>query len=135
MTPESKLWYRNLKTSPLSPPSYIFGIVWPILYALMFISALKIWNSKQCSKDFICTPIAIFIVHLFFNFIWTTLFFKWNRPVLSLIDIILLVVFVAIIIKKFYDIDKYAAYLLIPYLIWLIFASYLNLYIVLHNKI
>ena len=133
MNPGSKLWYRNIKSSPLSPPSYVFGIVWPILYFLMFLSALRIWQTKQCINTFLCTPLVLFGVHLIFNFSWTTLFFSWKRPDLALADILIILGLLIVIIKRFYALDKYAAYLLYPYFAWLVFAAYLNAYIVLNN--
>ena len=128
---DNKLWYNSLKRSPLSPPDYVFGIVWPILYALMFIALFLVWTNKKCFPY--CSPITFFAVHFFFNTIWTTIFFKWQMPKLALLDLTLVLGLVAVSYGHFYKIRKTAAYLLIPYLAWLCFAFYLNLYVAIYN--
>ena len=124
-------WYTNLKKSPLSPPSWMFSVVWPILYTLMFIALIMVWTNKKCSPY--CITISYFMVQLFFNLIWTTLFFEYKMPRVALFDLILVILFTIITIKKFYKISKYASYLLVPYIAWLSFAFYLNSYIVFNN--
>ena len=124
-------WYKNLKKSNLTPPSWIFGTVWPILYFMTFISLSLVWNNKKCFPY--CSSITYFFIQLFFNLIWTTLFFYYRLPLYALFDIILVIIFTVITFKKFIKYNKFSAYLLIPYLLWLSFASYLNLFIVLNN--
>tara|TARA_B100000482_G_scaffold179869_1_gene151961 strand:+ start:3030 stop:3479 length:450 start_codon:yes stop_codon:yes gene_type:complete len=119
----SDSWYQGLVKSDLNPPGYIFGIVWPILYFLMAITAYRTIN---IIKNF-------FYFQLFLNAIWSWLFFSFHWPLISLFDIWLLIF---INIKIFFMIvkqDKLAAFLYVPYILWLFFASYLNLYIVLNN--
>jgi len=119
----SDSWYQDLVKSDLNPPGYIFGIVWPILYFLMAITAYRTIN---IIKNF-------FYFQLFLNAIWSWLFFSFHWPLISLFDIWLLIF---INIKIFFMIvkqDKLAAFLYVPYILWLFFASYLNLYIVLNN--
>jgi len=119
----SDSWYQGLVKSDLNPPGYIFGIVWPILYFLMGITAYRTIN---IIKNF-------FYFQLFLNAIWSWLFFSFHWPLISLFDIWLLIF---INIKIFFMIvkqDKLAAFLYVPYILWLFFASYLNLYIVLNN--
>ena len=119
----SDSWYQGLVKSDLNPPGYIFGIVWPILYFLMVITAYRTIN---IIKNF-------FYFQLFLNAIWSWLFFSFHWPLISLFDIWLLIF---INIKIFFMIvkqDKLAAFLYVPYILWLFFASYLNLYIVLNN--
>ena len=124
-------WYKNLNKSKLTPPSWIFGVVWPILYILMAISFYIVYVNKLC-VDF-CVPLVYFMIQLFFNLIWTKLFFSLKKPVLALIDIILILIFTLITYHKFNKISKTASLLLLPYIIWLSFALYLNIYIVLYN--
>lgn len=124
-------WYKNLNKSKLTPPSYVFSIVWPILYILMIISLIKVWRHKSCYPY--CSAITYFFIQLFFNIIWTTLFFKMKNPTYALFDIILLYIFVIITYKKFIVYSNLSAKLLIPYILWISFASYLNIYIVLNN--
>lgn len=124
-------WYKKINKSSLTPPSWVFGTVWPILYILMFISLSLVWNNKRCFPY--CNSLTYFFIQLFFNLIWTSLFFYYKKPVYALVDIILVIIFTAITYHKFLKYNKLAAYLLIPYLLWLCFASYLNLFIVLNN--
>ena len=128
----NKQWYKTLRRSPLSPPDYVFGIVWPILYTLMGFSLYLTVTNKKCVG--ICRPLPFFFIQLFFNLTWTTVFFKlrMKRTALALIFIILF--FTILTYKELLSVSKLSAQLLIPYLLWLSFAGYLNLYIVLNNK-
>ena len=126
-----KKWYYQLKRSRLSPPSWIFGIVWPLLYFLMSISFIIVQSNKKCYP--FCKPLVYFIIQLSFNLIWTTLFFKMQKPLLALIDLILTWVFTVITYYQFTKISKIGSALLLPYILWLSFAFYLNLYIVINN--
>ena len=117
------MWYQGLIKSDLNPPGYVFGIVWPILYLLMAITA---WRTFEIIKN-------LFYVQLFLNAIWSWLFFSFHLPLISLIDIWLLIYInikiILIVLKK----DKLAGLLYAPYILWLLFASYLNLFIVINN--
>ena len=123
--------YTKLKKSPLSPPNYVFGIVWPILYLLMTVSFFIILKINKYSFNSI--PLIIFIIHLFFNFIWTYLFQNYKNKMIALTDLLIVILLTIYIIIEFYKINKLASYLLIPYIIWLCFAFYLNLFIVINN--
>ena len=116
-------WYQGLVKSNLNPPGYVFGIVWPILYLLMGITA---WRTFYTIKK-------LFYVQLFFNAIWSWLFFSFHLPLISLIDIWLLIFINIRILFMVLKEDKLAAFLYTPYIVWLLFASYLNLFIVLNN--
>ena len=116
-------WYQSLTKSELNPPGYVFGIVWPILYLLMGITA---WRTFEIIKN-------LFYIQLFFNAIWSWLFFSFHLPVISLIDIWLLIFINIKILFMILKQDKLAAFLYTPYIVWLLFASYLNLFIVLNN--
>jgi translocator protein len=124
-------WYKTLKKAPWSPPNVTFGIVWPILYTLMAISVGIIWSSENCYPY--CSPITFFIIQLAFNLVWTTIFFKWQMPKLALLDMIFIMGVTFYTYKQFLPISKTAAYLLIPYMLWLCVAFSLNLYIILNN--
>ena len=117
------LWYQGLIKSDLNPPGYVFGIVWPILYLLMGITA---WRAFEIIKN-------LFYVQLFLNAIWSWLFFSFQLPLISLIDIWLLIYINIKIIFKVVKMDKLAGLLYMPYILWLLFASYLNLFIVMNN--
>ena len=116
-------WYLSLDKSELNPPSYIFGIVWPILYILMMVSAYLAHK-----KIF-----SIFITQLFFNAVWSWLFFRFQMPLIALLDIYLLIALNIYILNLMYKENKIAFFLFIPYVAWISFASYLNLFIVINN--
>ena len=116
-------WYLLLNKSELNPPSYVFGIVWPILYILMMASAFLAHK-----KIF-----SIFIIQLFFNAAWSWLFFRFQMPLIALLDIYLLIAINIYILNLMYKENKVAFFLFIPYVVWISFASYLNLFIVINN--
>ena len=116
-------WYIGLAKSDLNPPGYVFGIVWPILYFLMGIT---IWRTYSAIKN-------LFYIQLFLNAIWSWLFFSFHLPLIALLDIWLLIFINIKILLLIFKEDKLAAVLHTPYIMWLCFASYLNLFIVLNN--
>ena len=127
----NKKWYNNINKSPYTPPGWFFGLVWTILYLLMIISFYLIWSNSKCFPY--CNVLTIFLLQLAFNLSWTTVFFKYKKIRLALILTILIFILTFIVSIKFYKINKTASYLLIPYLLWLIVAMYLNIYIILKN--
>ena len=100
-------------------PSWIFPIVWTILYILMGISSYLVFQKESIIPK-------IYLIQLLFTYLWVFIFFTFKQFTLSFIWIIILIILVIIMIKKFYQIDKTAGYLQIPYLIWLIIAAILN---------
>lgn len=124
-----RLWYENLQRSPLSPPNYVFGIVWPILYTMMFVALILVLRTASIKSK----AVLLFAGQLFLNLIWSPIFFKYKLYSVALIDIFLLIIVLGFTIVSFYKINNVAAYLLFPYLLWLLFASYLNTYIVMNN--
>jgi len=117
--------YNSLRQPPLAPPGILFPIVWTILYILMGISAYLI--SKKDSIP------LIYYVGLGVNALWSIIFFVFKWRLLAFLWIILLIILVIKMIISFYKIDKWSAYLQIPYLLWILFACYLNLGIYLLN--
>jgi len=117
------IWYQELTKSSLNPPGYVFGIVWPILYVCMSISAYRVFEKVY----------KIFFVQLFFNAIWSWLFFAFHLPVIALLDIWLLIFLNVKITIVLFKTDRISSFLYMPYVIWLCFASYLNLFIVINN--
>lgn len=113
--------YKYLVKPPLAPPSILFPIVWTILFILMGISAYMVYDSGDENNS-----LKTYAIQLAINFVWPILFFVLDYRLLALLWIILLDVVVIIMIKKFYEINKTAAYLQIPYLLWILFATYLN---------
>lgn len=124
-------WYISLKKAPWTPPNIVFSVIWPILYILMFVSLSYIWTNQKCYPS--CNAIFYFFIQLFFNLIWSTLFFKLKQPLLALIDLILMILFTIYTFKLFYEIHVIGSLFLIPYILWLFMAFSLNFYIVLYN--
>ncbi len=117
--------YQTLEKPPLSPPAIVFPIVWTILYALMGISACIIYgsNAEKKQKD---SALRTYRIQLLVNFLWSIVYFRFQALWTSVIVITALLVLIVVMIVKFYRIDKTAAFLNIPYLVWVLFASYLN---------
>lgn len=135
------VWYNSLKKGTLNPPNYIFPIAWTTLYVLMGISISIIINSFiQAKKDNDITirslsfkSIIYFIVIIIMNLLWTLLFFVLKIPFISLIEIIILDITIFITVKQFYKVSKISSFLMVPLLIWSLFATYLTLSVVLLN--
>ena len=124
-------WYQALKKSPLTPPGWVISTVWVILYAMIIASgAFFLKNGGNIRSAGFVYYCAAWV----FNILWPPLFFTYQRLDLSFIVILSLNVLIAYTINEFYKVSHTAAYLLIPYLVWVIFATYLNMYIVRYNK-
>ena len=122
--------YETLEKPLLSPPSILFPIVWTILYILMGVS-YGILDANNLIDDNIN---SIYFLQLFFNALWPIAFFLLKLRLFALILIVILVILIAIMIKEFYDKNKISGLLQIPYLLWTIFATYLNLFVYLLNR-
>ncbi len=118
-------WYVTLNKPFFSPPNWIFGPVWTILYILMGISLYLVWVKRKVP--------TIFWIQLILNASWSIIFFGMKNPGLALVDIIALWIAIVLTIKAFSKINKLASRLLWPYLAWVSFATFLNLAIVLLN--
>lgn len=126
-------WYAEVLIKPgLTPPGYLFGIVWTILYILMGIF-LYLLLTKNLSLNEVRVAIAFFFVQLALNLSWSYLFFGLEDPVAGLLCIIALWIFILATIIASYKIDRRAAYLLVPYILWVTFATFLNWQIVVLN--
>ena len=131
LTYKSQDIYDEIITPQLSPPSILFPIVWTILYILMGISSYMIYNSQSESKN---KALTIYALQLIVNFIWPILFFNLRVFLLSFLCLILLIILVLYMLKLFYDIKPISSYLQVPYICWLLFASYLNFMIYILNS-
>lgn len=118
-------------SKPINVPGILFPIVWSILYLLMSISCYLITESKDNNKD---SAILIYAIALIINSVWSLIFFGFGAYLFAFIWIILLLIMVIIMVVKFYKIDRRSAYLNIPYILWIIFAGYLNFGIYLLNR-
>lgn len=123
-------WYPFLDKASLNPPGIVFAIVWPILYLLMGISAGMIWNTRSIYTWFV---MFLFFIQLGLNLMWSVCFFYIQSPVMGLVTLSALIVIVALFAVTSYLIKKAAGLLNIPYILWLLFALYLNAYVVLMN--
>jgi len=119
------VWYVSLQRPSFSPPNWIFGPVWILLYLLMGISSYLIWQKIEQNKK-AKESLWLFWIHLFFNAAWSIIFFGLQNPELAFTNIIIIWIFIVILILKFWKINKWSTYLLIPYLLWVSFASILN---------
>lgn len=118
-------WYVYLEKPSFNPPNWIFGPVWTVLYTLMGIALYLVW-SKGYKKTKIKNAVRLFFVHLMYNTLWTLVFFGSRNLLLALGVIIVLWLMIASLIKIFWSIDKRASYLLVPYILWVSFATLLN---------
>lgn len=118
--------FAALNKPPLSPPGWLFPIVWTILYILMGIASYLILTSRAKPEQ-ISKAMSAYAYQLMANFLWSIFFFDFKWYLFSFIWLLVLWGLIVITIIRFYNISKVAAYLLIPYLIWVTFAGYLNL--------
>lgn len=118
-------FFNSLNKSKLTPKPIIFSIVWTILYFLIFVSFIKVKKTEL--------TVSIFIFQFILNLIWPYLFFNKKEIEIAFIDLILLFISVCAMFYIYYKETKISAYLLIPYIIWLCLAGYLNYYIVENN--
>lgn len=124
------MWYPLLRRSSITPPNIVFPIVWSILYLLMGISVGIVQGSGCETRRLVLT---VFIVQLILNFLWCITFFTMRNPLLGLLDILLLDAMVLLYIVLSYRVNHVASFLFIPYIVWLMIATYLNAFIYVHN--
>lgn len=117
-------WYATLNQPALTPPNWVFGPVWTLLYALIGVSLALVWRERdsQVAK----VGLGLFVVQLALNFSWSLVFFGGQNPLGGLFVIVPLLVVIAATIVAFDRVDRRAALLLVPYLLWVSFATYLN---------
>ncbi len=123
-------WYPLLSKPSFNPPGWIFGPVWTALYFLMGVSLFLVWQSKKKEKVLAFT---VFGIQLCLNFLWSLLFFGLMCPGCALIDIALLFISIVLTMVLFFRISRTASLLLIPYVLWVSFASVLNYYLFVLN--
>ena len=116
--------YDTLVQPPLTPPAWVFPVVWSILYVLMGIGAARIWLSDDAGRTH---ALSLFCVQLVINFFWSVWFFGNQWYLFAFLWLLLLIAAIIRMLRAFYQIDRNAGLLQIPYLIWCLFAAYLNL--------
>ncbi len=125
-------WYASLNKPWFTPPSVVFGPVWTILYILMGVALFLVWRTpRDRTRD---TGIALFAAQLAVNVIWTFAFFGLENTLYGVLAIIPLWVLIAATIYQFYKVDKWASYLLVPYIVWVTIATALNIAVYLLNQ-
>ena len=124
-------WYQHIIKSPLTPPDITFGIVWTILYILIGYTGWKIWHLKKNEDTNLCKK--LYILQIVLNWVWTPLFFYKHDIGASFICVIGLALCVLLLMLKVYSYSLKLLFCLLPYLLWLLFASYLNGYIWWYN--
>ena len=121
-------WYSGLELSALNPPSWVFGPMWTTLYIFMSIAIWRVWIKFRETKI-----LFLYFIHLFFNSTWSIVFFGFHNILLALLNLIIILIFILILMKVYMARDKFAFYLMLPYLIWSSFALYLNFSIYILN--
>lgn len=117
-------WYANIVRPALNPPSWIFGPVWTLLYTLMGIALYIVWKKRDAIGR--KKALTVFGIQLVLNAIWSIIFFGLKETGWAFVDISLMWIFILYTIVVFYKISRPAAYLLLPYIVWVSFAAYLN---------
>lgn len=123
--PAGSEWYANLNKPSFTPPGWIFGPVWTVLYILMAVSAGLVWH-KGLAGPIVRMALAFYLLQLVLNGLWMPLFFGVRMPLLAFIDIVLLWAAIILTILAFARVSRYAAMLMLPYLAWTSFAAVLN---------
>ncbi|HNX68335.1 MAG TPA: tryptophan-rich sensory protein [Candidatus Omnitrophota bacterium] len=126
-------WYAQLQKPFFSPPNWIFGPVWTLLFTLMAIAAYLVW-SKGLGEPAVRKALVSFLLQLALNSLWCFLFFGLRSPLYGLAEILLLWAMILVTILQFFRISRPAGWLLIPYLLWVSFATSLNLGIFILNR-
>lgn len=126
-------WYGTLAKPFFSPPAWVFAPVWTILYILMGLAAAILWQ-KGLQDPRVRVALVFFLIQLSLNMMWSVLFFGLRSPLLGLFDILFLWVMILVTMAQFFKVSVPAAFLLVPYLLWVTFASGLNLGIFLLNR-
>ncbi|MCM2466404.1 TspO/MBR family protein [Methanoculleus oceani] len=124
-TPAIPTWYAALAKPELNPPAWVFGPVWTVLYILMGIALYLVWSRGWGQKN-VRVAMAIFGIQLVLNVLWSYLFFGLQAPYFAFLEIVLLWIAILMTIAAFYRVSVSAAVLLVPYLLWVSFAAYLN---------
>lgn len=133
LTKNSMAEYKNINQPPLAPPMVLFPIVWSILFILMGISSAIIYINRDTNPREAVSGLIIYALQLIVNFFWSIIFFNMSAYLFSFIWLLLLLALIIMMIIQFRKISPAAAYLQIPYMLWVIFAGYLNFMIYLLN--
>ena len=126
--------YQSVNTPPLSPPSWLFPVAWTVLYILMAISFASVYTVRKKTAPADKSANRLYIYNLILNFFWSIIFFKLRAFAAAFLWLITLWAVILLMILNYKKTDKKASYLLVPYLLWVSFAGYLNAGIFLLNR-
>lgn len=126
--------YNTINRPPLSPPMWVFPVVWGILFVLMGISSALVWVNREQDIETASSGLRIYALQLIVNFFWSIIFFNMQAYLFAFIWLLLLLALIIMMIIQFRKISPLAAYLQIPYLLWVTFAGYLTFMIYLLNR-
>jgi len=118
-------WYQGLAKPAFTPPNWLFGPAWIMLYLLMGIALFLVWR-QGLGRPGVKTAVTLFFIQLVLNALWSWLFFGWHQVGLAFAEIVLLWVFILLTMIRFLRLSRAAGWLLVPYLLWVTFASALN---------
>ena len=121
-------WYSELILPNFNPPSWVFPPVWSSLYLMMSLAIWKIWINYFDNKI-----LKIYFIHIIFNSTWTVVFFGFHQIGYALINLLIILFFIVVLMKKYFEKDKISFYLMVPYLIWSSYAFVLNIAILVLN--
>ena len=121
-------WYSQIILPSFNPPSWVFAPVWTLLYVMMSIAIWKIWINS-----FDLELLKLYFIHLFFNGTWSIVFFGFHQIGLALVNLIIIIIFIIVLMKKYLVRDRLSFYLMIPYFLWSSYALILNSSIFLLN--
>ena len=125
-SPAIPIWYATQEKPPFSPPNWLFAPAWGTLYLLMGVAAFLVWR-QGFSKEGVKSALAIFLVQLVINALWSAVFFGLKSPIAGVVAIVVLWVAILFTILKFFRLSVAAGSLLIPYILWVSFATALNI--------
>ena len=114
-------WYSEIILPSFNPPSWVFGPVWTTLYIFMSVAAWSAWEKTSNKKI-----LKIYFIHLFFNSIWSVIFFGFHQIFIALIDLGIILIFIIWLMRIYYQVNKISFLLMIPYLLWSSYALMLN---------
>lgn len=123
-TPAVQSWYQTIYRPTWNPPSWLFGPVWTLLYILMGVALYLVWSKKQTKGKNLA--MSIFLVQLILNAFWSVIFFGLGNFWFAFVEIVFLWLFIVLTIAQFWKINKTASLLLLPYILWVSFAAFLN---------
>tara|TARA_B100001093_G_scaffold265135_1_gene253503 strand:+ start:1592 stop:2065 length:474 start_codon:yes stop_codon:yes gene_type:complete len=122
-------WYSLLIKTSLSPPDWIFGPVWTALYLMMTIAVWNYWHSPKRNMN----TVYLYFIHLIFNTTWSIVFFVFHSIIGALINLLVLIILIIFLIKEFKKVSTISYYLMLPYLLWCLYALILNISLLLLN--